>query len=410
MKLVFAMAWRNLLRQRWRTALTALMMGMAVALCMVMLAFVDGVHGQLRDVLILGSLGHVQVTDPDWPGRRTLSETIDRAESRIAAIEGAPGVEGVAARVYGPALAGGADRTGGVQVIGLMPEREVTFRKFEKQLVAGRWLDGTPGDAVIGVDLAKTLAVGVGDSVVTMTQSADGSLGNALYTVVGTLRTGGAIDKSGLLVSLADAQALLALEGRVHEITVIGESDDEAVVAGLATAVGAALASPDLLVRTWYQVDPGTADLFRIQAISLVIFVALFMAVAATGVVNTLLMSVYERTRELGVLRALGVRPRMLVALIFTESVLIGVLGVIGGVVAGLGMDAYTVLHGVDLSVKGGGMSAANVQLDPILYARLTVRSVLLPVVEVMLFSMIAAIWPAWRVARLQPIDAIRDL
>jgi ABC-type lipoprotein release transport system permease subunit len=184
----------------------------------------------------------------------------------------------------------------------------------------------------------------------------------------------------------------------------------EAVVAGLAKEVGVALASPNLLVRTWYEVDPGTADLFRIQAISLVIFVGLFMAVAATGVVNTLLMSVYERTRELGVLRALGVRPRMLVALIFTESVLIGVLGVIGGVVAGLGMDAYTVLHGVDLSVKGGGMSAANVQLDPILYARLTVRSVMLPVVEVLVFSMIAAIWPAWRVARLQPIDAIRDL
>ena len=412
MPLVFSMAWRNLLRNRRRTALTALMMGMAVAMCMTLLAFVGGVQGQLRDVLVRGALGHVQVTDADWPGRRAAHEAIVDAEVQVAAIERVDGVLGVAARVYGPALVGGPERTSGVQVIGLMPEREVQFRGFERQIAAGRWFGGAPAEAVIGADLAKSIDVGVGDTIVAMTQSSDGSLGIALYEVVVLLRTGStAIDKSGVLIPIADAQSLFALEGRVHEITVVTDTDDESVTAALRDRVRAALTGADgLLVRAWFEVDPGTADIFRIQSVSMIIFVGLFMGVAATGVVNTLLMSVFERTREFGVLRALGFRPASLMVLVVVESLWIGALGVLGGgIVGGLG-DLWVVTQGIDLSVNGEGMRGANVQFDPILYGRVTWQTIVYPVVGVLVFSVLAAIWPAWRVGRLQPIDAIRDL
>jgi putative ABC transport system permease protein len=144
--------------------------------------------------------------------------------------------------------------------------------------------------------------------------------------------------------------------------------------------------------------------------VSMIIFVGLFMGVAATGVVNTLLMSVFERTREFGVLRALGFRPASLMVLVVVESLWIGALGVLGGgIVGGLG-DLWVVTQGIDLSVNGEGMRGANVQFDPILYGRVTWQTIVYPVVGVLVFSVLAAIWPAWRVGRLQPIDAIRDL
>ncbi|HMV68478.1 MAG TPA: FtsX-like permease family protein, partial [Myxococcota bacterium] len=321
-----------------------------------------------------------------------------------------PGVTGVAERVYGPALLGGDERTTGAQVIGLLPGREATFRPFLRQIVDGRWLgDAQAGEVVLGEALADTLDVGVGDHVVAVTQSADGSMGNALYEVVGTIRTGSPlVDRSGVMMHLGDAQALLALEGRAHEITVLGAADDDATVDALKASV--APAAPDLLVRTWYEVDPGTADLFGIQAIALSIFVSLFMAIAAVGVVNTLLMSVLERTREIGVLRALGVRPGRLVALVVTEALLIALLAILGGgLVGGLG-DAWLIVRGVDLTVAGKGMQSASVQFDAVLRGRLTAWGVVYPVISVLTFSFLASLWPAWRVARLEPLDAIRDL
>jgi putative ABC transport system permease protein len=410
MGLVLSMAWRNLLRHRRRTALTALMMGMAVAMSMVILCLAAGSTAQMREVLVTGTLGHVQVVNPEWPGRRPMDETVDEVDALVTALSARPGVAGVAARVYGPALLGGDERTTGVQIIGLLPEREAEFRPFLRQLVDGRWLGGTAaGEIVLGEALAQALAVKTGDQVVAVTQSVDGSMGNALYEVVGTIRTGSPmVDRSGALMHLADAQALLALEGRAHEITLLGADDEDETVDALKTAV--LPATGELLVRTWYEVDPGTASLFGIQAIALSIFVSLFMAIAAVGVVNTLLMSVLERTRELGVLRALGVRPSMLVSLVVSEALLIAAFAVAGGGLVGLAGDAWLVLQGIDLSVSGKGMASASVQFDAVLRGQITAWGLLFPVAAVFVFTFMASWWPAWRVARLEPLDAIRDL
>lgn len=405
---VLSMAWRNLLRHKGRTALTALMLAMAVSMSMMMLCLTAGSQAQMREVLVTGTLGHVQVVDPDWPGRRPMDQAVSDVDALVGRLAALPGVTGVAARVYGPALLGGDERTTGVQIIGLVPEREAEFRPFLRQMVAGRWLDG-PGQVVLGEALADSLAVKPGDQVVAVTQSADGSMGNALYEVAGTIRTGSPmVDRSGAMLPLADAQALLALDGRAHEITVLGASDEDETVDALKAAV--LPAAPDLLVRTWYEVDPGTASLFGIQSIALSIFVSLFMAIAAVGVVNTLLMSVLERTRELGVLRALGVRPGMLVSLVTSEAMMIAALSVLGGGLVGLLVDAWLVLEGIDLTVGGKGMQSATVQFEAVLYGQFTAWGILFPIAAVFFFTLLASLWPAWRVARLEPLDAIRDL
>lgn len=408
--MITAMAWRNLLRQRRRSLLTAIAMGVGVALCMMLLAFTEGMYGQIRDVLIDGNLGHAQVAHPEWSTRRGLYDTLADAEALQRRIHEQVGVQGSTARLFGNALVGGKDTTRGAQLVGVQPGWEAKIRELDTKVVAGAWLGDTPGrQVVLGADLADELEVEVGGAVVAVTQASDGSLGNELYDVVGTIRTGSpAIDRAGAFVHLADLQTLLVLDGQIHELSVLGPDDGQASVDALVASI-APLLPAEAVVRPWWVVDPSTAELLSMQTITTTIGMAIFYGLAALGVVNTLLMSVFERTREIGVMRALGLRPRQVVLLIVIESLLLAAVAVVGGgIIGGIG-QAYLQIVGVDLSAGGKALQTGTVAFDPIIHARVTFGSVVKPVVGVFFFAVLAAVLPALRAARLDPIAAIRS-
>lgn len=404
----FALAWRNVVRHGRRSLLTATAMGIGVALCMVILAVTNGMYGQMRDILITQQIGHVVISHPDRVGRRAMHDTVDAAS--LGSLAALPEVKGILPRLEGSALLGGKERTRGVQLLGVEPAVEAGVRQIDRKVVSGRWLGASPAaEIVVGEGLAKKLEVSIGEAVVAVTQSADGSMGNELYTVVGLASTGStAMDESGAWVHLADLQRLLVLEGRLHEVAVLTTADETGVVEALATAVTGALPE-GVSVRRWWEVDPTIAEMMNMQAFSSSIIIGLFQGVAALGVINTLLMSVSERTRELGVLLAVGLRPRQVIGMVVAESLLLGLLGTAGGLLIGGLLDWYLVEVGLNLAVNGEGFSSVGMQFDPIIRARVTTGSVLQPVIGVFLFATLASLWPAWRASRLDPIQAIRQ-
>jgi ABC-type lipoprotein release transport system permease subunit len=410
MRALASIAWRNVLRYPRRTFLTALAMGLGVMLSMVMMTLTDGLYSQMRDVIVTRTLGHVQVHHPDYPGRRGMYDTIEDASTVVDALRELDESVAVTTRLYGNALLGGEERTEGVQLIGIEPAGEIGMRKLDTKVLQGAFLGAEPGNGILlGVDLADKLEADIGDTVVAVTQAADGSMGNELYEVRGVLRVGSPmLDRSGAFLHVEDLANLLALQGSVHEITVVGADDSNPSVATLASAVGGALADTELLVRPWQEVDPASAGIFGLQSVSNAVTMFFFLAVAATGVINTLLMSVFERTRELGVLRALGVRPRELVALVVFESVFIGFLATAGGMLLGLAASGWLIVQGLDLSVDGEGISSGAVTFDPVIYGELNVATVVGPVVGVFVMAVLASLWPAWRAASLQPVEAMR--
>lgn len=412
MRTLVAIAWRNVLRQRRRSLLTAGAMGIAVAFLMVVLALTEGMYGQMRDVLVTRNLGHVQVHPEAWPGRRQLHDAFEDVDALVADLEERPGVRAVAARLYGNALLGSAARTDGAQLVGVDPAREDAQRALSEDVVAGGWLPASAeGAVVLGADLADRLSVAVGDELVAVTQAADGSLGNELFTVTGVVRTGSpSVDRAGAFLHRADLSRLLALDDRAHELVVLGTDDGHDTVKALAAALRPVLDGRAALVRTWWEVDPGLFQLFQMQGVSTWILIGFFFGVSAIGVINTLLMSVFERTRELGVMRAIGMRPRQLVALVVLESTMLAVLAVVGGAALGVVGDVLLVTQGIDFTVGGQGYEMGDMTFDPIIKGRVTLASVWQPVVGVLLFSLLAAVWPALRASRLKPIDAIREV
>ncbi|MCK6506233.1 ABC transporter permease [Myxococcota bacterium] len=418
------MAWRNLWRHSRRTLITAAAMAVSVAFVMGMLAYVDGMYRKMSEVMIDQATGHVQVAHPDYATRRTLYDTVPDAATRVAALEALPDLRASTARLYGFALLGGAEETAGAQLVGVLPDREQALVPMAERIVQGRWLEGDAArQIVLGAGLAETLRVAVGDQVVAVTQASDGSLGNELYEVVGVVTSGSVtLDRTGAWLSLPDLQALLVLPDQVHELIVLTDSREsrlgdalvrdavERVRAAVAPTTAGAPEAPELLIRPWWEVSPTTASMMTMSDSTAWLMLAIVYSVAGLGVLNTMLMSVFERTRELGVMKALGTRPAVVIRLVLWESALLGGLAALGGLVLGGALDWYLVRYGLDLTVGDGErLSSAGVLFDPIIYGVVRVDRIVITVASVLVVAVLAALWPAVRAARLRPIDAMRQ-
>ncbi len=424
MQFYLTVAWRNLFRQGRRTLITALALSVGAALCMAMWAWVDGMMAQMFDLLVTRQLGHVQVHHSDYPVSRSLYDTIGGARGRLARIEALPEVEAATGRLVAFGLVGTPETSVGARMVGVQPAREDAVTGIAGRMEAGRFLasderrEGTALPVVVGRELAEKLEVGFGGELVMITQAADGSLANELLEVVGIGRTGNAVmDRVGIYAPLADLQEVLMLEDQVHEIVVLGR--DAEASAALAAAVSGALPDPsggsaaagDLLVRTWSETDPVTGQMMGMTDGMMVVLLLVVLASAGLGVLNTMLMAVFERTRELGLLKALGLKPRQVVALILTESGLLGLLAAAGGLVLGLAVDAFLVVHGLDLSVsEGQGFEYEGVRFDPVIKGIFDWTGVWVTLVTVLAVCLLASLWPSLRASRLRPVDAMRKV
>jgi ABC-type lipoprotein release transport system permease subunit len=407
--MLVTVAWRNLWRHRRRTLITAVAMAVGIALCMASAAFTDGTFETVFDVLVEQQLGHVQVHHPDYPETHEQHATVQDADALLGRIDTHPEVRAVAGRLSGFALVGTEDETAGALLVGVDPPRERELTPFHERVREGRFLADAPAqEIVLGHKLAEDIAAQVGDVVVVVTQSADGSLGNTLLTVVGTTKTGNArIDRAGALLHLADVRDLLVLPDQLHEILVLTADPD--TIADTAVALRAEIGSDSVEVVPWWEASPQTAAMMDLRDTNLAIVIVIVFGAAAFGVLNTMMMSVFERTRELGVLRALGMRPRRLVALILIESGGLALIAAVIGVGLGLLLDVYLVRTGVDFSGSlEEGYEFSGVVLDPVIKGLVRVEPIAVIVLAVFVVTLAASVWPALRAARLRPVDAIR--
>lgn len=412
---LLVIAWRNLWRHSRRSLITAGAMALGAGFCMATMAYVAGMYGMMSRVMIDEQLGHVQVHQVDYPKKKGMLDTMP--EGLIDSVLAVPGVERATERAFGNALISSDDKTTGVQLVGIDPTRERTVTAVAERMDAGTYLSAEPAhEILLGKDLAEKLGVHVGDEVVLVTQASDGSLGNDLYTVHGVFRSGQTVlDRAGAFLHLRDLQDLLVLPGQVHEILAIGADVDQADA--LATAVRDALAppggtpaDPELLVQSWRAANPATAQMMSMSSVSKGVIVFFVFGLAAFGVVNTMVMSVFERTKELGVAIAVGMRPRQVVTMVMLESLLLGVVASVAGGAFGALLDWLLVTYGMSLtSDSGKTIDAGGIMFDPIVYGKVDPNDIVVVLISVVVVSVVASLWPAVRAARLRPVESMRQ-
>jgi ABC-type lipoprotein release transport system permease subunit len=263
----------------------------------------------------------------------------------------------------------------------------------------------------MGDKLATTIGVEVGSEIVLLTPAADGSTGNDLYTVAGMFHTGlDAMDRGLVLMPLGSLQELLRLPpGRIHEVGIKLLDIAAATTTAAAFEVQLSKTFP-VRVRPWPELAPELADYVQFnRRVTFVLFFIFFLLVAM-GIVNTMLMAIIERTRELGMLMAVGMRPVQVIGLIVAEAAsLAGASLVLGGTL-GTPLLWYLQVHGLNLSGNAGAISLAGIVVGPVWYGQQDFTAYTLAALGLAVTALASAFYPALRAARFRPAEALRKV
>lgn len=399
----WSLAWRNLWRNPRRTWLTAGGIGFAVWLLVFGMSMQDGSLLVMVDNAARLFGGHVQIQRPGYQDDPRVEAVLRDAEQTMRQARATDHVTAVLPRGEAFALASAGERSFGAQVMAVDPAQERVAASLPGMVAEGRYLEG-PGEAFVGTVLARNLGLGVGDEVVLLGTALEGGVAAAVVEVVGTFATGQAeIDRSLLQIGLEDFRGGWNLpDDAVHRLVLMLEAADRS------RAAVEALEAPGRTVLGWRVLMPEMEQTIEIKRLSMQFFFAFTTVIVAFSVVNTFMMTVFERTREFGMLTALGMRHLAIVRQLSAEALWMALLGVALGL--GVSLVLVTVLSqtGIPLPADAAEIMA-RYNMPERMYPAFSERSAVVAGVVMVLGTQLAVIVPALRVRRLNPVEALRS-
>ncbi len=402
--IVLKMAFRNIFRQKRRTLFTGLSIVGGFSLAVIFIGWSDGSYDSIIDQFTRTRLGHIEIHEKSYMERPTLYKTIDDVTRIGAVLGGTKGIESWAPRVYSAGLAGDGSQSAGVRIVGLDPEREVRTTGFDRTIVRGRFFSGSGArEAVLGRVLAEVLQAKLGDEIVLLSQGADGSIAEDQFVLVGVSSSGDEMtDRTAYYLPLGTAQNYLVLDSKVHEIAIVVTRLGRE--RALARTIAARLADPSVAVEPWQVFARSFYNAMKADKAGMWVMLLVIVVIVAVGVLNTVLMSVLERRREYGLLKAIGTRPGRIVRLVVLEVLLLSVMAMAVGAGLGLGANAFLARHGIRF---GSGITYGGMVFDT-MRSEINARSFVIPAVTVVVAALLVGLFPALKAARTEPARTMR--
>ena len=397
------LAWRNLWRNHRRTIVMVSAITIGVWAMIFMTALMRGmVNDMVRDG-IRALPGHVQVHHPDFRDDPSILNLIPTSDSVLTAAFSQAGFDGWSSRVKVPAVISSERESRGITLIGVDPVLERSLNAVGSEIAEGRNLeDVNDGGVIIGRKLADRLDTEIGKRIVLMSQDPDNEIADRGYRIVGLFEANlEQVEESFVFVAKATLQKMLRIEDQVTEIAVLA-SDYRNLEALTEQVTG--LAGENVEVLPWQQLNSYLGSMLKVMdGFVLVWMIVIFLALSF-GLVNTLVMAVFERVREIGLMLALGMRPSNILGQIIVESSLLLVFGLILGNVLAWA-SVVPLQDGIDISAVAQGMEMFGA--SSILYPELELKDVITANVVVLVLGFLASLSPAWRASRYEPIEAI---
>jgi putative ABC transport system permease protein len=403
------MAWRNVWRNPRRTILTVSAITFAGVLLVFMLSFQFGSYETMINTAVKISTGHLQIQAEKYVEKKSIRYAIPHPDQITAILNHIPGVAAYTFRAQAFALISSDDRTYGAVVTGVDPQREAKVSRMKRLVRGGNFLSaGDVNQAVVGSLLAKNLRVTVGDELTLLGQGKDGSIAATVVQVKGIFSSGiDEFDRSTIQIPLPTFQDVFSMGAAVHAVVVTAKSlsDVSGVKAEINVALSGLAGGGSLKTLDWQELMPGLRQAIEMDLVSGLIFYGLLIIVVAFSILNTFLMAIFERTKEFGVMMAIGTTPRRLTKVLLIESMSMTAIGIIAGILLGIGVTYYFQIHGIDFA--GGSELLSQFGITGRMYPKLSLLSISIGPFMVLFFTFVAALYPALKVRRLRPAEAM---
>ncbi|OIP61718.1 MAG: hypothetical protein AUK34_04570 [Ignavibacteria bacterium CG2_30_36_16] len=401
--MLWKLAWRNI----WRNKRRSLIVLVSIVIGMAALIFFDGFsNGMMQQMLsnqISSNISHIQIHKKGFNDNKIIKNILpDRQKVEQILKENAQ-VKFFSERVITFGLLSSASSSSGIYLYGIKPGAEEKISKIKTSIVEGNYLSDAKRDILIGKKLAEKLNVGLGDKVVAMANTPDGSIGSDVFRVTGIFETfSSEFDRSTIYISEQTAQNMLGIDNETLEFAMIIEDFKKVdeVKANLQLKLGdeyEVLSYKDLLPMIIFSMDIYQESMF---IFNLIIGLALIF-----GIINTMLMSVFERINEFGVLMAMGMKNSRLFFMIVLEAFIIGIVGTIVGLIVGILIHIPLSHSGIDFSLFAEGLESFGV--GAIIYPILSLGNLISMIFLIPFISVAGALYPAYRAIKLEPVYAI---
>ena len=410
MSIDLKMAWRNIWRHPRRAILTMAAIAFATLLLIFMLSWQFGSYDTMINAAVKVHTGHLQVQAEGYNEKRDMRLVVPDPAAVSDILEGTPGVAAHTARASAFSLVSSKERTYGVAVMGIDPEKEAQVTTLKQLIRQGHYLaEGDADHALVGELLAKNLRVGVGDELVLLGQGRDGSIAATVVRVKGIFSYGqDEFDRNFIYLPLPYFQEVYSMRGAAHEVAALANSRKD--VLQVKQAVSAGIERIDskkkLVALDWMELMPGLIQSIQIDLVSGLIMYVILIIVVAFSILNTFLMVIFERTKEFGVFMAMGTTPGRLTKLLLLESTALTMLGTVIGIIAGSLVTWYFQVHGILFS--GTSEMMRQYGLPERMYPQLSPLSIAIGAGLVLVITLVTALYPALKVRRLRPVEAIR--
>ncbi len=400
---MYKLVWRNVWRHRRRTWLTVTAIATALSLLSVMMCMQEGTYAHMIRRATHLWYGVLQIQHAQYADEPSLyhSFRITPAISRLLDMT----ADAWSPRIVHHGLVSLGQETRGGKIVGIDPQREWTW--IRHALERGRWLR-TSGEALLGSGLAQSLGATPDSEIAVLVQARDGSIGARLFRVVGIFRVHMPdLDRSGVLIHRDAADDLCVMRGRVTTVVLrVPMKQMDTIRRNLRAALHAQ-GMRDLTVRAWSELVPEMVQAIETDRVSGWLYYGVLLVVVGFGMLNTLYMSIYERNKEIGILRAIGMTRRRLLTMIGGEAAVLACIGVITGLAIGVPVILYLQAHPIRL---GGELAKLyeSFMFEPAIYTRLDSHVLMRLSGLVIGFALISAVFPAWHTLRLALPDLLK--
>ncbi len=401
--MLFRLAWRNIWRNKRRSfiVLASVMVGL------IAIVLSDGLsNGMMRQMLfnqVNLDISHIQIHKAGFNSNKIVKNYVPDYKHVESVLNKDQEVEAYSKRVYATGIISSANNSSGVIIYGINPAAEAKVSVIKSSIINGRYLGNGRREIIIGKKLAEKLGVEVGDKIVAMANTIKGDIGSDAFRIVGIFRTSSSeFDKMTVYVNAGAEQEMLGIGDNYHEFAVI--TKDYNKVTSVKKSLEEQLGS-GYEVYTYRNMLPMLIYQMELYKESMMILNVIIGLALIFGIINTMLMSVFERIREFGVLMAIGMKNSRLYLMIVFEAFILGVIGTFAGLICGLLLDIPLAHSGINLSIFSAGLESFGI--GAIIYPVLSIGNLINSILFMPLVAVVGALYPAYKAIKLEPIYAI---